>query len=475
MRRRLSGALLALSVWATACGLELPDDDDIDGAVDDVATDLGLGGGGSLDVTAVLSGLFPDLSADEIADLSVSLSLDAALALEAELEAIREEAAEFSADLFQTSEERVQEREMDLEPSDGFPETLTPLGRACFYDEAEQSATISLSGVFSGKTPIQLQAENVSVLVDGALQSGELSCLSQGESVDIVLLIDITGSMGNVIASVRDSVVAFTEAVSESGLQGTLSVVTFQDTVGVDVMFQEPAPARDYERSPFFAPVDMSDADRVDALQDFVRRLEANRGADAPENLAGAIDFARNSVIGGSESDPLLIDGVTGPEGTRPFPALESDKQVFIALTDITFHSDGTSSTSLLPEFRPRAAGVIAKSLYRTGTVVHVVDPSWVDRETEPESAASDEVDADYWAMKTGGLGEDVVLGYSLLDLELVAVAERTGLLDIVLDAVLETSCTFEFSAELSAASEVEIQLEVGEESYSELLPVTVF
>ena len=470
---------MALTVWAAACGLSLPDDEDIDGAVDDVvedlSSDLGLGGSGSINVSSVLGALFPDLSADEVAELSATLSLDEVLALRDELEAIREEAAEFSLDLFQDSEERVAQRETDLDPTAGFPETLTPLGKVCLYDEAAQTATIGLSGVFSARTPVLLESADVSVLVDGQLQTGELSCLAQGESVDIVLLIDVTGSMGSVIASVRDSVVAFTQAVSESGLVGTLSVVTFQDTVGVDVAFQEPAPAQNYERSPFFEPVDMGDASAVDALQDFVRKLEANRGADAPENLAGAIDFARSSVIGGSESAPGVVEVGSGPEGTRPFPALTSQKQVFIALTDITFHADGTSSTSLLPEFRPRPASVIARSLHQTGTTVHIVDPSWVDENTDPESASADQVDADFWAMQSGGLGEDVVLGYSLLDLELVAVAEETGLLDVVLDGVLATSCTFEFSAELSVDSEVEIQLEAGGETYAEVVAVTVF
>lgn len=477
--RRQSTLTLLLAGCAGACSLSLPDGDDVDSAVDDavdsVSTDLGLGGGGSLDVTSVLSLLFPDLSSGEIAELSVSLSLDEALALRDELEAARDEAAEFSLDLFQSSEERVEERQRALEPTDGFPESLEALGAVCLYDAEQQSATIELSGVFSGKTPILLESGNVSVLVDGQAQAGTLSCLHQGESVDIVLLIDITGSMSSVIGSVRDSVVAFTQAIAESGLVGTLSVVTFQDTVGVDVTFQEPAPVQDYERSPFFAPVDMTDVGAVEDLQDFVRALEANRGADLPENLAGAIDFARSSVIGGSETEPLVVTASSGPEGTRPFPSLESAHQVFIALTDITFHSDGTNSSSLLPEFRPRPASVIARSLQRTGTVVHVVDPSWVDEDLDPTLATADFVDADYWALETGGLGEDVVLGYSLLDLELVAVAEETGLLDVVLDAVLATSCSYELSADLALSAEVEVRLEAEGEVFTEILPVTSF
>jgi len=51
-------------------------------------------------------------------------------------------------------------------------------------------------------------------------------------------------------------------------------------------------------------------------------------------------------------------------------------------------------------------------------------------------------VDADFWAINTGGIGEDVIQNkYSLLDLEKVIVASNTGLLDITLDKILATTC----------------------------------
>lgn len=476
---RRSTAALATVLLAVACSVRLPTDEDIDGAVDaaadaaaDLSSDLGLGGAGSLDVSVILSKLFPSLSKDEIAEVSGSLTLDAALKLRDELEAGRAAAEEFSSELLVTAEERKNQRDEELGASGAFPESLEALGSVCVYDSETQTASVSLSGVFSGDTAIKLTEGQISVLVDGELQAGELSCLHQGETVDIVLLIDITGSMASVIGSVRDSVVAFTEAVAESGLAGTLSVVTFQDTVGVDVTFQQPAPGKRYERSPFYAPVDLADREAIDELQAFVRALEANLGADAPENLAGAIDFARSSVIGQTGEGPLVIDGTNGPAGTRPFPALKSDRQVLIALTDITFHSDTTQSRSLLPEFRPRPASVILESLLQTGTVVHVVDPSWVDESLTPDGT-DQEVDADYWAVQTGGLGEDMVLGYSLLDLELVSVATDTGLLDVVLDRVLASSCHYELQADLSLSAEIELRLEVDGEVFSELIPVT--
>ena len=66
-----------------------------------------------------------------------------------------------------------------------------------------------------------------------------------------------------------------------------------------------------------------------------------------------------------------------------------------------------------------------------------------------------------------------MVLGYSLLDLELVSVATDTGLLDVVLDRVLASSCHYELQADLSLSAEIELRLEVDGEVFSELIPVT--
>lgn len=457
----LGGALSGCSILDT----EIPrvDEDDFDDFTEDVA--------------AVLRELFPSLSEEEIAELTASLSYDEVVALRAELEEAREAAAEFSFDLFQTSEERAAERAEALEPeNDGYPDGLAALGASCLYDESARTATVNLSGIFNGKTAVQLAEGEVSVYVDGqAASGGQLSCLASGETVDIVFLIDITGSMSNVIASVRDSVVRFVDAIEESGVTGTVSVVSFQDTVGVDVTFQEPAPSGGVERSPFFSPVPISDGAKVDDLRAFVNRLEANAGADLPENLSGAVDFARSSVIGRLGSAPNVIDGSGDPPSTRPFPKLTSERQVFVALTDATFHSNSRDelNSSLESAFVPRPAEEILATLSQTGTTVHVIDPSWVDESLDP--AAGSEVDADYWAIHTGGLGEDKVLGYSLVDLELVVVAEDTGLLDVALDGILASSCSFQFSADLSAAAEVEVRLDVSGESFSEFVAVTSF
>lgn len=440
--------------------------DDLEDLADDLTDDLEDVLPSEEEAHEILAELFPNLDAEEIVEVEASLSIDEIIALQVELEAAREAVERESAEL----EEQVSDA-VSVRDADGLPTGLNALGTLCRYSEG--NAEIVLSGVFSGETAVQLKAGAVSVLVDGEVQAGTFKCLTQDESVDIVFLIDITGSMASVIGAVRDSVVEFVSAIEAKGVRGSVGVVTFQDSVGVDVRFQEPAPANDFERSPFYAPVPLDDATRVEDLRGFVRRLEANMGNDGPENLSGAIDFARNNTIGGSATDPNVIDGDDDPRETRPFPELTNDRQIFVVLTDAPFHSDSRDQTnsSLLEPFVPRDAEVIAKTLQQTGTIVHVIDVSWFDSEVaDPSDPSVSAVDADYWARKTGGLGEPTEDAYSIVDLELVAWLGSEGLLSARLNDIIATTCSFEFEASLSAESSVEVRLEVGEETFERAL-----
>jgi len=459
-------ASAASTLAPAGCGLELPEVPEIDEDEFDMAKES---------LLELLRDLFPGLSDAELEALGATLSYDQVVALRDELEAARKVARELSGLLFQSAQEAVAERKEALAgANDGFPAGLEPVGRLAVHDSAAGRTKVHLSGVFHDKTAVSLQPGDVAVRVDGAVVDGQLDCLASGQTVDVVFLIDITGSMGSVIGSVRDSVVDFVGAIEASGLKGTISVVTFQDTVGVDVTFQQPAPDEGVERSPFFRPVSIADAGGVESLRRFVNRLEANQGEDLPENLAGALDFARNNVIGAVDGAPNVIDGAADPPGTARFPALQSQRQVFVALTDATFHSDDrdANNSSLVARFVPRDAGEILASLQRTGTVVHVIDPSWVDAGLDP-AHDDPESDSDWWAIRTGGLGEDVALGYSLVDLELVAVAESAGLFDVALDGILASSCEYSFDGALSAASEVALTLNADGEVFEGVLPVT--
>ena len=445
------------------------------GAVDDAGT---LEVDAKHDVREIVRVLFPKLTDAELDELSTNIDLETVLALKAELEKARKEAAKFSDELFTTSEERVAQRKTDLEAqNEGYPTSLEAIGGGAFYSKANGEVRVELSGLFSNKTSYSFAASDVSVELDGVAQTPEVSCLAGGDSVDLVFLVDVTGSMSNVIDSVRGSLLSFVDALKSSDLDGTISVVSFQDTVGEQVSFQE-LQKNEFERSPFIAKKKLSSSSEVSEVERFIAKLEANRGADRPENLAGAVDFARNSVIGvrSNGSANVIGDGVGDPAGTAAFPELGSKRQVFIAITDVTFHADSRNNgnSSLEAEFKPRPLAQIVESLRRTGTVVHVVDPSWVDESVEPTGNASEkELDGDYFAIATGGVGEDKVVGYSLTDLELVAVAEETGLLDIALHDILKGSCRVSFPAvDVAAGAEVSVSVSAGGEVFDKTFAV---
>lgn len=454
-----------LTLAAVSCSFKLPS-----------TTDLKPGTVDATQIKALLHSVFPSLTDAEIDKYAAELDLSSAIKLEAEIADIRKVADGLSKALSNLATQHSKQRQDDLQDlNGGFPMSLEPVGRAAFYDAQTGEGRIELSGVFHDHDAVALADGDVSIAIAGKAQDVKLTCAPQ-RSVDIVLLVDITGSMNPVIGAVRRSLAAFVDAVVARHVTGTLSVVTFQDSVGVNVGFQESAPKSGYERSPFATPVAIDDADAIADLTRFIARLEANSGADIPENLAGAIDFARNSIIGlGANGMPNVIgQGSDDPKDVAPFPALKSDSQVFVAITDAPFHSDSRTpqNSSLLAPFKPRPIADILHSLTASGTVVHVSDPSWVD-ETVMPTGASDEVsvDSDYWAIHTGGLGEDRVAGYSLVDLDLLAVADASGLLDIVLDRVIGSSCTARFALpELSADATFDLTVHVSGDTFSDSL-----
>lgn len=457
-------AFAAALALAPACALKASSTDGVDVHVDEAQ------------IKNILRELFPELTEEELTRFSADLDVEAALKLKLEIIAIREIAEALSKELEDlAASARVNRQENLAKENDGFATTLEPQGRAAFYDSASGSARIELSGVYSDHTAVTLSAANISVAVDGTLQTVDVQCVPS-VPVDIVFLVDITGSMSPVIKSVRRSLGAFVNAIAARKVVGTLSVVTFQDSVGVNVGFQERAPANGYERSPFFEPVDIANAAKVEELSRFITRLQANSGADRPENLAAALDFARNNVIGltSSGAPNVIGDGIEDPKGVSPWPALKNKKQIFIAITDAPFHADSRtpSNSSLKAPFKPRPTATIAGTLQASGTTVHVSDPSWVDLNVMPTGASSEkEVDADYWAVQTGGLGQDRKAGYSMVDLDVLAGATDTGLLDILLDGIVGTTCSVGFQVPtLTAEATFELRIEAEGQVFTELM-----
>jgi len=299
---------------------------------------------------------------------------------------------------------------------------------------------------------------------DEVIEPSRVSCSSNPRTpISIVFVVDVTGSMGPVIVAVRDSLLDFVDTARELGLTGKVGVVTYQDTVGVNIPFDECDENVPYERSPFFTPVALDDKQGVERLRDFIGGLHADAGQDFPENLAAALDFAANNVIGTSaDGSPNVIgDGKDDPRGTVPWPADELDGLVmFVTITDAPFHGDTSDSDALPKEFKPRSEIDILRSM--KGRIVSSIDPAFVDSGTD--LGMFSERDADLWPKYTGGFGGDsrkvaISLGkdvkiresVSYFDLELLVLAR--GLLEIPLAPVLASTCVIEVPVKDTPAS----------------------
>ena len=347
-------------------------------------------------------------------------------------------------------------------------------------NQADPSTALEFNDVPLGG----LGPESFTVALDGASASFDrVTCTSDPETpVTVIFAVDVTGSMTPVIEAVRDSLVDFVDASVGLGLRGRIGVVTYQDTVGVNVPFEDcsgvdgPIP----ERSPFFAPVPLDDAAQVEALRGFIGSLHADQGTDAPENLAAAVDFATHNVIGYAEdgSPNVIGEGSDDPPFTTPWPLEQLEGLVVvIGITDATFHGPSSPSASLSSEFRPRALPEILGEL--GSTVVATIDPALQDGDTELDGDPTS-LDADLWPRYTGGFGRDWFLAdaflfsesISFFDLELLLLGQ--GLLEIPLAPALASTCVLEIDTALAPSSmEVTIDHEAGAVQYT-LVPELV-
>jgi hypothetical protein len=432
------------------------------------------------DVPAIVLALFPGLTEAERADAAAKLSGAQAVALQTE---VNDAFAAYDADaslFFSIAEDRAGGRRIHLRTFDGgISPALAPTAVGALYDKTNSAAWIELDGVMSGGAPVKLAAGEVTASISGAAKTVQLDCIGNGTSVDIVLLLDITGTMRAMITQMRIQVAQFASDLVAAGVKGTIGMVTFQDTVGVNVTFQEPSPG--VQRSPFFAPVPIDDTTKIASLQRFVARLMPDRAGGGPANAGAAIDFARNNVIGYmKDGQPNVIgDGKEDPPGTQAWPALTSSRQIFIVMSNKSFFSDSNTSPG---QFKQRTINDIVSSLHAKRTVVHSSDVSW-NRDTTTPTGAEAVVDNDYWALQTGGIGEDTFvvasfLAYSPIDLEALLTSD-TGLSDVAFPSILGSSCRATFPlASLAAQTPVSLQIkhtgDGGAETYAkDLVPVT--
>lgn len=101
--------------------------------------------------------------------------------------------------------------------------------------------------------------------------------------VDVVFVVDTTGSMGGDIAALKDSMARFGKVFKDAKADAQFGLVTFKDRV------EDPPETRDPKVTMFDGKEFSADSDRV-AME--IGKLNADGGGDEPESGLDALDFA---------------------------------------------------------------------------------------------------------------------------------------------------------------------------------------
>jgi hypothetical protein len=175
-----------------------------------------------------------------------------------------------------------------------------------FLTGATRNVTFSVKKKADSTYVLDLSKTNLFMYENGVspLDFGLGKDTTKGVSaVDIVFVLDVTGSMTDEIAGVQNNIVQFADALSKKGIDFRLGMVTFLD----------------YVENVYAL------TNNVQTFQGYVRAQSAHAGDDEPENSLKALDTAAQMAF-------------------RP-----NAKVKFIWITDAPYHTqgDGTPFTSL--------------------------------------------------------------------------------------------------------------------------------
>ncbi len=226
------------------------------------------------------------------------------------------------------------------------PTLPSPNGEQPSADTGTSTVTPAMGGVDS--LPSTLNVGNFQVTLDGA--STRVVSAIYGEAITnlaICLILDTTGSMGEEISGVRDSILAFAD--SFTGKTITWSGVEYGDADFTDGPNRWDFFGQLKERTKFDPSTDVA------ALKTWIGTLTAVGGGDGPENPLKAMMNAKNTF--------------TWPAGAA---------RHFIVITDVGAHerTDGDGDTSYGgPEIFCPYTGAEVLAAFRGWAAVHCVSP----------------------------------------------------------------------------------------------------
>ncbi|MCX7653221.1 MAG: VWA domain-containing protein [Fervidobacterium sp.] len=227
--------------------------------------------------------------------------------------------------------------------------------------------------------------------------------------IDIAIILDVTGSMSPSIQGAKNSIIAFSQALKDSGLDVRIGVVPFDDYVN---------PPSDIEIE--FPYLDLSSPDKA---KDYVSELYAGFGGDTPENPYDAIMFAATALewrVGSQKSMIIITDAPAHYKGdgtsfahftkSELLPYLVGYFTIHGAFVPGSFYS--TSASSFSAENDPReicqkTGGVITYTdsygnvdLTALG-IVEYVESSWIVAFESDSSAPSHTIEVFFEAGTT--------------------------------------------------------------------------
>lgn len=206
---------------------------------------------------------------------------------------------------------------------------------------------ITLSAILDGGVPLDLTESNFRVYSAGTeVTPIDVVQLSETTSkADIAFAVDSTGSMGGAIDGVKDSIIAFTNSLSASGIDVRFAGVAFWDKVGYDLGGTPPADLGIFSKN-----LDKT----AEEFKAWVGTLIASGGGDGPEVSVDAIYELADRV------------------NWRP-----DAQSIIIGITDIISHQRGDGAVYEGVSFALWTADeAIAKALGRI--VVHTFSPGGV-------------------------------------------------------------------------------------------------
>jgi hypothetical protein len=254
--------------------------------------------------------------------------------------------------------------------------------------------------------------ENLTIVVDGVVQGKLIRPQSNGLKADIAFIVDNTSSMSNEIAGVRSSILAFLDALTDSGQDIAAGLVAFGDEMPDGI---EPRiPSSDTRaRAAVYDFVDIdADISMGSSLYRTAQELTATdpgTNTDFPELALAGVDFAR-----------------------RTFSWRSDAQRIYILITDDLTWGRGFSIPNRKGIDRDYfTAGSLGEQVRDEGSVIHVYSPAF-----PAESVTPPAYDVRTLADQTGGVWNELDRSgaFDLTELGIIETTLATSLVEFLRD-----------------------------------------